>query len=519
MSSPELIHHFLERSAAKFPDKVALVHGDRRATYSQINGQANALAGYLLNRGLRTGDRVVLLLENSLEYVVGYYGALKAGAVICPLISDLKADSLNPILKKLEPQFIISSIKYGKILSDADLKGSGVREVILKKISEKPGWRDTVLTDLDEIISLPGTEDIALNGKQNDPASIIFTSGSTGGPKGVILTHGNVVANTISICRYLNLSDRDIQMVVLPFFYVMGKSLLNTHFAVGGTVVINNRFAFPVTVLEEMVREEVTGFSGVPSTYAYLLHRSPLAAYRDKLGSLRYCSQAGGHMARSIKEALRRVLPDHTSIYIMYGATEAAARLSYLDPDHYLDKMDSIGRAIPGVVLRVVDESGNAAPAGRLGELAARGENIMAGYWSDTEATDKVLKNGWYFTGDQAYRDAEGYFFVTGRNDDIIKVGGHRVNPKEIEDILMSSGGLLEVVVLGLADPLLGNRLVALAVPKDGAQEKNKILSACAEKLPRFKLPADLVFTKSLPKKLNGKIDRGEALKLLSKKD
>ena len=232
----------------------------------------------------------------------------------------------------------------------------------------------------------------------------------------------------------------------------MGKSLLNTHIAVGGTVVINNQFAFPASVLKEMIAEKVTGFSGVPSTFAYLLHRSPLAASRDKLSSLRYVSQAGGHMSKAIKDELRRVLPSHTEIVIMYGATEAAARLSYLEPSRFADKMESIGKAIPGVELKVVKEDGKDASVGEVGELVARGSNIMPGYLNKPEATAKALIDGWYHTGDQAYQDEEGFFFVAGRQDDLLKVGGHRLSPQEIEDTLMESGLFVEAVVLGIPD-------------------------------------------------------------------
>ena len=218
-----------------------------------------------------------------------------------------------------------------------------------------------------------------------------------------MLTHRNIVDNTFSICQYLHLTKNDIQMVVLPFFYVMGKSLLNTHFAVGGTVVINNQFAFPAAVIKEMITEKVTGFSGVPSTFAYLVHRSPLAANRENLTSLRYVSQAGGHMSKAVKEELRRVLPSHTEIVVMYGATEAAARLSYLEPSRFAEKMDSIGKAIPGVTLKVIKENGQEAAVGEVGELVASGSNIMQGYWRNPEATNKALANGWYHTGDQVY--------------------------------------------------------------------------------------------------------------------
>jgi len=359
-----LIHHFLERSATRFPDKTALVHGDARATYNEINNQANNLALHLIENGLTPGGRVALLMENCLEYVISYYGILKTGAVAVPLNSDLKTEGLESILAELEAKCVISSSRFEKLLQAADLAACGIQRLILKSPNLK--WSSTPyrVSDLDSLAETRHARNPDIQIRENDLASIIFTSGSVGGPKGVMLSHQNIVHNTSSICEYLHLTHNDIQMVVLPFFYVMGKSLLNTHFAAGGTVVINNKFAFTAAVVNEMVSEKVTGFSGVPSTYAFLLHHSPIATYREKLSSLRYCSQAGGHMSRVIKEELRQVLPAHTDIYIMYGATEASARLSYLEPERFEEKIDSVGKAIPGVTLRVLDEKGREVPTG-----------------------------------------------------------------------------------------------------------------------------------------------------------
>jgi acyl-CoA synthetase (AMP-forming)/AMP-acid ligase II len=516
---PYLIHHFLEESARQYPDKLALVHEATRATYAEVNARANSLAHYLLGSGVRAGDRIAILFDNSLDYVVSYYAVLKSGAVAVPLNTDLKPDSLKSILLELEPTCIVSSSKYERLLQAASVEELRIQNLILSRPQQKWSGGDYVISSLEDLIQDDASNNPNVEMQESELASIIYTSGSTGRPKGVMLSHGNIVSNTASICQYLRLTSSDIQMVVLPFFYVMGKSLLNTHFAVGGTVVINNKFAFPASVLNEMVAEKVTGFSGVPSTYAYLLHRSPLAKYRDKLTSLRYCSQAGGHMSRAVKEGLREVLPPHTDIVIMYGATEASARLSYLAPEHFLEKMDSIGKAIPEVTLRIVGENGNEVSPGQIGELVAQGPNIMQGYWKDQDSTTNALKGGVYHTGDQAYQDADGFHFLVGRNDDQLKVGGHRVNPHEVEDILMESGMLMESVVLGLPDGLLGHRLVACSVPIKNDCIEQQVLSFCAAKLPKFKVPGTIMFVRSLPKNSNGKVDRKRCLEFFGGKN
>ncbi len=326
-----LIHHFLENSTNHFPDKVALVHEDVRATYQQINSQANHLAHCLIENGVNFGDRVVLLLENSLEYVVAYYGVLKAGAVAVPFNTELKADSIQNLLSELDANILLTQRKFERLLRQVSLADVSINHVVVK--DPKLDLKQEISTcNWNEVVTSDPCNDLSLNIQPDQLASIIYTSGSTGKPKGAMLTHGNITANVKSICEYLSLTDRDIQMVVQPFFYVMGKSLLNTHIAVGGRLIINNKFAYPATVINQMIEEKVTGFSGVPSTYAHLLHQSPLAASRDKLTSLRYCTQAGGHMASTNKLKLMDVLPVNTNLYVMYGATEASARLTFVEP-------------------------------------------------------------------------------------------------------------------------------------------------------------------------------------------
>ncbi|MDY7031610.1 MAG: class I adenylate-forming enzyme family protein [Thermodesulfobacteriota bacterium] len=510
-----LIHHFLEESAQCYPGKVALIHDEKRATYREINEAANQLACWLIKQGVEKGDRVLLIFENSLEYVVSYYGVLKTGAVAVPVSNDIKPEGLKGLLLELDPVLVISSGRFERIIRATDFTKLSIKALVLNT-PKFVGHSMSCPTYLwDEIIHEGESFNLDVQIEDSALASIIYTSGSMGQPKGVMLSHKNIVSNTVSICQYLDLSEKDIQMVILPFFYVMGQSLLNTHFAVGGSVVINNKFAFPASVIKQMVDEQVTGFSGVPATYAYLLHRSPLADYRNKLSSLRYCSQAGGHMPMQIKEELRRVLPEHTEIYIMYGATEASARLTYLEPDRLTEKIDSIGRPIPGVSLRIVDTNGLEAPIGKIGEIVANGPNIMKGYWKDDCTTAKVLDGNGYHTGDLGFQDEEGYFYVIGRKDNLMKVGGHRINPQEIEDVLMRSDLIIETAVLGIPDEILGHTLVAVITPKSETCSENNVLSFCAEQLPKYKVPSKAILVRALPKSASGKIDRAKCGELV----
>ena len=511
-----LIHHLLEKSANKYPSKTALIHGTRRISYIELNQKADALATWLVSRGAQPGDQVVIFLTNSIEFVVSYYGILKAGCVAVPMGTDLKPAGLQGLLLRLQARHLITSSRFERVLKKIDFLSSGIRYVLL----DTPGTRLEHLNVQIESFAhaLSISKHASLRPTESEkPASIIFTSGSTGTPKGVLLSHRNVVSNVLAICDSLDLIAEDIQMVVIPFFYVYGMSLLNTHIAIGGSLVINNKLAYPAEVLNQMVEEKVTGFSGVPSTYSHLLHRSPLATYKKVLTSLRYCSQAGGAMPQQTRMALMDTLPAHTKIYVMYGATEASARISCLSPDQIKERHNSIGKPISGVRMRIIDRSGNEAPDGKTGELTVEGPNIMLGYWNDPESTQKVLSEFGYHTGDIGYRDVDGYYYVVGRQDKLIKVGGHRFSTQEVEEALLATHLVIDSVVLSFPDDLLGNRLAALVVPKDKTIDENTIITDLSSLIPKFKLPRYIKFARTLPLKANGKIDVGYCRRILER--
>jgi acyl-CoA synthetase (AMP-forming)/AMP-acid ligase II len=516
-AEPEMLpHRFLEESARLYAEKIAVICGEVRTSYALLNMLANRFCGELRTHGLQKGDTVALLHENSLEFIAAYFGALKAGAVVAPLNTDLKPEGLQPILLELQPRVIIASARQAEKVWSCEENVLSQTALIISEQECRSRQNGIAHVTLSRIMSdRTPVDDRELIGAENDLACIIYTSGSTGKPKGVMLTHKNIVANTRSICTCLGLVERDVQMVVLPFSYVFGLSLLHTHIAVGGTLVINNQFGFTSAMLEQMVAENVTGFSGVPSTYAYLLHRSPLRAMRDRLPCLRYCSQAGGHMARQVKLDLRRALPDHTSIIIMYGATEASARLTWLDPRYYLSKIDSIGKEIPGVSITILDEKGNKLAPGETGELVACGPNIMLGYYRDPPATSRILDAEGYHTGDMGHRDAEGFIYVTGRRDNQMKVGGHRVDPQEIEDVIMESGLVIEAAIVGVPDEMQGTAPAALIVPNTRTVNQEELFVFCARRLPRYKAPQLFFSVVALPKNNNGKINRSKCAEIV----
>jgi acyl-coenzyme A synthetase/AMP-(fatty) acid ligase len=281
----------------------------------------------------------------------------------------------------------------------------------------------------------------------------------------------------------------------------------------GGTLVLDNRFMYPNVVLDSVVRESVTGFSGVPSTFAILIHRSN---FRNMtFPSLRYVTQAGGPMPHDMAFEIMKVVPN-AKVYIMYGQTEACARLSYLPPADLTRKQGSIGKGIPGVTLEVLTKKGAMVKPGETGEIVASGRNVMIGYWRKEEDTCQVLRNGKLFTGDLATVDEDGYIYIVGRGKDMIKSGAHRIAPREIEDVILKHPAVLEAAVVGQPDDIMGESICSFVILKDGQHCTGKdILHFCHENLSLYKMPKVIRFVQSFPKTDSGKIKKEELKKLL----
>ena len=490
MGKTGLVHSFLQQSAASFPEKTALVQGKERVSYRDLNKRAAAVCSRLRENGVQPGDRVAILTDQACEYITAYFGIIAAGGIAVGLNTQTSGHSLHMVLSDCEASVVLSHKRYKKYGPVFEAHSS-----IQRFETDIPAlWEHG---DSEGDCSIPDIE-------PEDIAQIIYTSGTTGTPKGVMLSHRNLVANTVSNIDYLKLSEQDVIMAVLPFFYSYGNSVLLTHIAVAGTLVVNQSFLYPNVILDQMVEERVTGFSGVPSSFAILLNRSAVRDY--SFPDLRYLTQAGAPMAPSLAGKLGEVFPD-VEIFIMYGQTEAAPRLSYLEPGRIVDKAGSIGKAIPGVRLTVCRPDGSETGVDEVGEIVAEGENIMAGYWRQPEETAKVLRDGRLWTGDLAWRDSDGYLFIKGRKSALIKSGSHRIAPKEIEEVILDLKEIHEVAVVGHPDDILGERIVAFVVLKQsGAVDGKTVIRHCRKVLPAFKVPHEVRFPSQLPKSSTGKI-------------
>jgi len=501
-----LVHNFLENSAQKHPDKNAVWYKNEWITFGQIDNLANKVANYLFDIGIKHGDRVALLYENSHDYVINYFAILKAGAITVSLNNDTNPEALSYLLNDSGATAIITQKRFSRYLVAALQSAPYLKNVIIDqddlKVYEEIGHCEQI--SLKKIYNSQNSDNPDCKIIDIDLASIVYTSGSTGKPKGVTLSHLNIVTNTRSIVEYLMITSNDRIMVVLPFYYIYGKSLLNTHFFNGASVVIDNRFAFPNVILETMVKAEVTGLSGVPSTFMILLNKSSVKEYTFK--SLRYVTQAGGAMAPQVqKEVVDTFSP--AKLFIMYGATEASARLTYLSPNWLEKKWGSIGKGIPNVDVFIGDEEGREKLQGETGEILARGANLMQGYWKDPAETAMAIKNGCYYTGDLGVMDKDGFLFVVGRKKDMIKVGGERISAKEIEEKILEINEIHEVAIIGIEDETLGEAIKAFIVPRDSKGiDIGAIKKQLLKKLPPIKQPKYWEIIDSLPKNESGKI-------------
>ena len=485
----------------KDPARTALQTLEGDHTYGELQTASHAIASYLLESGAVKGDRVLLVAENSFFWVSAYLGILRAGLVCVPLAPSIASKNFAFIVQSTAPgaAFLQSAFylrNYKELSACVVVTEKGLPEVV----GRKPQVR------FDEILSETRQSEVALPSiAQNDLAALMYTSGSTASPRGVMITHGNIIANTRSIIEYLHLTENDRIMTVLPFHYCFGTSLLHTHLGVGGSLVLDHRFMYPEAVLERMEATECTGFAGVPSHYQILLRRSGL--HRMHLPSLRYVQQAGGHLAPAFVRELRKALPQ-TEIFIMYGQTEATARLAYLPPGMLDKKVGSIGKAIPGVILRVLDESGREVSTGETGEVVAEGENVALGYWDEPEQAADCFRNGRLYTGDLARVDEDGFIYVVDRAKDFVKCGGKRVSCRQVEEQLLDFEDLLEVAVIGVPDDVAGEALKAFVVPRDRRSKSfdEQLRLFCRNNLPYELIPKEIVKVDSLPKNSAGKI-------------
>jgi long-chain acyl-CoA synthetase len=503
------VERFLTESADRHPGRTALVAGSKRLTYSELDRASDSLAKALVLNNVRRGNRVVMFMGNCWETVVGIFAVLKAGAVLVPLNPSTRADKLTYVLKDCRATAVLTQAHLFPTAKVAVGNAPSVSLTIIAGSRESLSgtgrirFEDALNTELPKHLKDPGIE--------LDLAMLVYTSGSTGLPKGVMMTHQNVVAAATSITTYLENTAGDIILNVLPISFDYGLYQVLMAAKAGATLVLEKSFEFPHVIFETMKAERVTGLPLVPTIAAMILQMKDLKV--DDFPYLRYITNTAAALPPAHIARLQELFPQ-AKIFSMYGLTECK-RCTYLPPDELARRPDSVGIAIPGTEAYVVSEAGKGLGPGETGELVIRGPHVMKGYWENPEATARALRDGphpWekvLYTGDLFRSDADGFLYFLGRKDDLIKSRGEKVSPKEVENVLYQLAGIAEAAVIGVPDPILGHAIKAVIALAPGARLTDRdIIRHCASHLEDFMVPKVIQFRDALPKTESGKISR-----------
>jgi amino acid adenylation domain-containing protein len=479
------VDELLAVRASEMPRKIALVCGEERHTYAELDERARRFARLLHDGGILPGDRVAICLENSADAVVAIFGVLKAGAVFFVVNPQARLEYRNQLIRDSGAAAVVERDAAGK--------------PFITRITN-PRRGGPFATDID-----------------HDLAALVYTSGSTGTPKGVMLTHRNLTFAAESICTYLQNTADDVILSVLPLSFTYGLGQVTTAFYAGATLVLERSFTYPRAVLDTMRRERVTGFPIVP-TIATLLLQQDLRMHR--LPHLRYITNAAAALPLATMRRLRTAFPQ-TDIFLMYGQTECQ-RVSYLPPGLIDQCPGSVGVPIPGTSVQVVDEDGRPVGPGIVGELVVRGPHVMKGYWNDAAATAKVLRpdgdsgDMLLQTGDLFRMGPNRLLYFVERRDDVIKVRGEKVAPRQIEEVIARFAGVADVSVYGVPDEIAGETIAASVTPCDGVLlTADQIRRHCLEYLEPYMVPKVVDVRATLPTTPNGKVSR-RALRLLT---
>jgi amino acid adenylation domain-containing protein len=508
-----LLHDFLHESALRLPEKVALVAQKHRLTYAELEARSNALADTLIQRGLERGERVVVFADNTVETVVTFWAVLKANAIVSIVSPLTKADKLAYLLNDCRAHTLVTDGHIAHVFVEAASKSPHLRTIIVSGAF-----------DAAKVADLPGVlawdEALALGRRDSPPprtaididlASIIYTSGSTGEPKGVMLTHRNMLTAATSITRYLENVEDDVILGVLPLAFDYGLYQMIMAFKMGARLVLERSFTYPAQVLKVVVEEKVTGFPGVPTIYAILAEMKTLNEH--DFSAIRYVTNTAAALPVKHITVLSRLFPK-AKIFSMYGLTECK-RCTYLPPADLERKPTSVGIAIPNTELWLVDENDERVAPGETGQLVIRGATVMRGYWDKPEATAKKLRPGplpgelVLYTGDLCKQDEEGYLYFVARMDDVIKSRGEKVAPKEVETSITNIPGVKEVAVIGVPDEILGQAVKAFVVLEEGVTMTERDLQKlCQQRMESFMVPKHVAFVDDLPKTNTGKVKK-----------
>lgn len=502
------VGRFLDIVEARFPDKLGVVSEGRRYTFRQLKDRVQRLMTGLTNLGVKKGDRVGTLTWNRSELIETYLAAIRLGAVFTPLNYRLKGREISFVLKDARPSLLITDEKCQDLAGQVVPDVQEIKHLFSTSVQQKADFKP-----YESLVEGNPPFDGKAFLSEDDPCQLIYTSGTTGRPKGVILSHENVLWNTINMILVRHDRPEDVALIVGPMFHT---AALNSHYtsrlALGATSIIMGKFD-PGEFMEMVQRERITVVSGTPSMFIMLMEHCSPGQYDTS--SVTTLTTGSDKTADHVKRAMLALFPNAGGIYDIYGCTECAPCVTTLDKGAYFTKKDSVGPPLPFVDVRLLNEMGEEVPVGQQGEIVARGPNVMKGYFNQPEETAKVLRDGWLYTGDLARSDEDGCLYIVGRKKDIIISGGENVSAREVEDVLVSHPAILKAAVFGLPDPKWIEKVTAAVVLREGHElTEEELLIYLKERMSGYKIPKRIIFTSQLPESATGKVQK----ELLKKK-
>jgi long-chain acyl-CoA synthetase len=489
----------LEHGGSHFPNKEAIVFGGESITYHDLYERACRLSSALKQVGdLQPRDRAALFLPNRPEFVASYYAVVRLGAIAVSLNVMLKRDEVKFILNDCEAKIVITTSELLAQVPDLDDIPS-VKKILCVNRADRAG-----VVALDTLVSSVTSRTPTADLGQDDGAAILYTSGTTGKPKGVLLSHGNLISNVGATIHHTKMTANDRLICYLPLFHCFGQNfIMNASAKSGATLVLHERF-HPDEIFDSMRSNRVSMFFGVPAVYSRLL---AVPRIEDYFRAIRYCFTAAAPMpvstARQWREAIGQI------IYEGYGLTETSPFATYNHDSLYRD--GSVGTPITNVRVKIFDGEHRALPPGEIGEIAIKGPNVMQGYFRRPQETAEVIRDGWFLTGDIGKFDEDGYVYLVDRAKDMINVSGFKVWPREVEEVVLQHPGIAEIAVVGIADPVSGEAVKAFGVLKEGGKiTEQELIEFCRTRMAVYKAPRSVEFIDALPKNPAGKILKRE---------
>jgi acyl-CoA synthetase (AMP-forming)/AMP-acid ligase II len=500
LNRPRTLSEIFNRTVQKNPKHEAFVYGDRRFSYGELARRVDSLAfQWKEEYGVRPGDRVMMLLRNTPEFVASFFAASQMGAISVPSNTRLKAPEIEYILKDSDPAILIVEPELWERVLQVKDRAPSLKAVFITgpdKVSGAALFSDLISRTAPQKSQNPATEE--------DVNSILYTSGTTGNPKGAMLCHRNFIANSMTAQALCRLSSQDKLLIMAPLFHVtaLNSQLIKIVHA-GATGVLMRAFKTE-EILDTIEREQITEMTGVPAMYSMIL-QSPTLERRD-LTSLRYCGYGGAPAPVEVIKTLKGKFPTWR-LRNVYGLTEASSWVTMLPHEQTTIRPDSTGLPVPVVRLKIVNDRGEEAPPGEVGEILIKGPNVFKGYWRNPEATAESLKEGWFYTGDLGRFDEEGYLYVVDRKKEMVIRGGENIYCIEVENVLYQHPKIGEAAVTGVPDSILGEVVKAICVLKQGQQAtETEIQEYCREYLADYKIPKFVCFIDELPRNPAGKV-------------